>query len=355
MVYLRLMIVENMEKPYMTRLLTLYKKVIIPAFIIILCTFALAGCKGSSAGADGVSTIKICVAMPRDDFRCDYVRQFASDVETGTQGRVKCDVHYQDEYGDQLLIYDDMKKGKVDVSIIAAPYFTDIVPEEGITGLPYLFTDHETAWKFSECDINREVDDKLEKRGFKVLSHYCGSFRNLSNSVRPINTPEDMKGLIIGTVKSKTLMDMFSVLGATSYSYVSSELYDNLNRRTFDGADWSATTFYTNEYYKIQNYVAVTNHAYNLWNMVMRTSVYNSLSEEDRAVIDAAAKVSAEGEHEAVHQNEEDIFKKLEELGLEVTYPDLKPFIEATEKIRENYSGDFKDVYAKTRQWLDNR
>ena len=339
----------------MTTFATYLKRVIAGYLMIVLFSCALCGCGKSVDESGDVTTIKVAVAMYEDDFRCDYIRQFAEDVREGTDGRVKCEIIYQDIASDQLTIYENLKKGKVDISLIAAPYFTDLVPEEGITGLPYLFADHETAWEFAESDINRAVDEKLEKKGFKVIAHYCGSFRCLSNSKRPITVPDDMKGLVIGTVRSKTLLDMFSLLGATAYDYVSSELYDNLNRRIYDGADWSVSTFYTNEYYKIQPYVTVTNHAYNLWNMVIRPEVYNKLSDADKAVLTEAAKKSSEGEREAVHEFEEDIFNKLTELGVQVDYPDLKPFTDATVTIREKYSGDFKAVYEETKEWLAGR
>ena len=334
---------------------TIFKRAIICLVVVCFLACTIFGCGKSLNKSGDATTIKIAVAMPEDDFRCDYIKQFKADVEEGTDGRVLCEIHYIDDFNDQLIAYETIKKGKIDMAVIAAPYFTDLIPEEGITGLPYLFGDHETAWEFAKSDINKAIDEKLEKKGLKVICHYCGSFRCLSNSKHTINAPEDMKGLIIGTVRSKVLMDMFSMLGATSYNYIGAELYDNLNRRTYDGADWSVTTFYTNQYYKLQPYVSVTNHAYNLWNVVMRTDVYNSLGDEDRAVVDAAAESSSLAEQKGVHEFEDDIFKKLTALGVEVTYPDLKPFMDATEKIRENYSGDFKDVYEETKVWLANR
>ena len=332
-----------------------FQRLFICFLMMALFSCAVLACGKSVSGSDGTVTIRIACAMPEDDFRCDYLRQFKTDVEEGTDGRVKCEISYQDTYNDQLTIYDALKKGKVDMAVIAAPYFTDLVPEEGISGLPYLFSNHETAWEFAESDINKKIDEKLEKKGYRVITHYCGSFRCLSNSKHPVNSPEDMKGLIIGTVRNKTLLDMFSALGATAYDYVSDELYDNLNKRTFDGADWSVSTFYNNGYFRVQPYVTITNHAYNLWNVVLRSEVYNKLSDEDKAIIDAAARASSEGEREAVHKFEDDIFNKLIELGIEVDYPDLQPFVDATVKIREKYSTDFTDVYEETKEWLANR
>ena len=339
----------------MTMFFKSFRKVIACLVLTAVFSCAIFGCGQEKADSDGPITIRVAVAMPQDDFRCDYIRQFKTDLEEGTEGRIQCEIYYQDTYGDQLEIYDALKKDKLDMSLIAAPYFTDLVPEEGITGLPYLFGDHETAWEFAESDINKSVDDKLEKMGFKVVAHYCGSFRCLSNSKRPITKPEDMQGLIIATVRSRALLDMFSLLGATAYDYVSSELYDNLNRQTYDGADWSVSTFYNNGYYKLQPYVTVTNHAYNLWNFVLRTEVYEKLNDEDKAVLEAAAAASSEGERAAVHEFEDEIFNKLIENGNQVDYPDLQPFIDATVKIRENYSGDFKGVYEETKKWLAER
>ena len=96
----------------------------------VVLTLVMAGCSRADSSSDDSTTLRIAVSLPEDDFRCDYIRQFQAEVEEKTEGRVSCEIYYLDKYRDQLVIYEDLKKGKIDISPIAAPYYTDLVPED---------------------------------------------------------------------------------------------------------------------------------------------------------------------------------------------------------------------------------
>ena len=93
----------------MTGLRDILKNVIICTTLIAFLSATVFGCGQAASVSDEAITIKIAVALAEDDFRCDYLRQFESDVEAGTDGRVQCELYYQDKYGDQLTIYEALK------------------------------------------------------------------------------------------------------------------------------------------------------------------------------------------------------------------------------------------------------
>src|SRR5881394_2753291 len=52
------------------------------------------------------------------------------------------------------------------------------------------------------------------KGGYRILGWFENGFRHISNSLRPIHTPADMKGMRIRVLPSKVQERTFQLLGA---------------------------------------------------------------------------------------------------------------------------------------------
>lgn len=335
--------------------LFLKKRIISSLVVFSMLAASLSGCDMSGAEKDGIVVMDIGMSFPEDDFRCKYVYEFGEDIVKKTRGRVSVKYHYLDEYPEQNYMHDDIlnPSGKLDMALIAAPYFSDEVPETGVSGLPFMFSDYEMAWEFADSDVNKEVDDLLIQKGVRVLSHFCGSFRNMSDSVRAINSPGDIEGLAMTTVKSKTMLDMFTTLGSVSYSIPAAEMHDAYKKGTYDGGDWSLTTFMLYRLYEVQPYVAITNHAYNLWNFCIRESTWQKISPEDQEIILDAAATAAKRERERVRDSEIERIEEIKAMGVVVTYPETREFAKALEPKREEYAAGFMDTYEKAVEWIE--
>ncbi len=335
-----------------------FKKRILSSIIVLSMLAAIiSGCSISGAEEDGVVTIDIGMAFPNDDFRCKYVHEFGEEIGKKTMGRVEVKYHYLDEYPEQNYMHDDIlnSSGMLDMALIAAPYFGDEVPDTEVSGLPFMFSDYEMAWEFADSDLNKTVDDKLISKGVRVLSHFCGSFRNMSDSVKAINNPADIEGLSMTTVRSKTMLDMFDTLGTVSYSIPAAEMHDAYKKKVYDGGDWSLTTFMLYRLYEVQPYVAITNHAYNLWNFCIRESTWQKISPEDQEVIISAANTVAKRERERVRDSEIERIEEIKDMGIIVTYPDTREFSKILEPKKKEYAAKYLDTYEKAVEWIEKR
>ena len=84
----------------------------------------------------------------------------------------------------------------------------------GISSLPFLFNDFDKAWAFMDSDIVAEVEKSIIDDNMRVLSHFCNGFRCMTTSKVEINSPEDMKGLLIRTPENPVIMATMRALGA---------------------------------------------------------------------------------------------------------------------------------------------
>ena len=92
----------------------------------------------------------------------------------------------------------------------------------------------------------------LEGTGIRIGStYYFGGYRGLSNSVRPVESPDDMKGLKIRVMESPVYITAFTLMGANPTPMSFSELFTALQNKTVDGQDNDPSLTYTSQYYEV--------------------------------------------------------------------------------------------------------
>ena len=327
------------------------------AFALAVAACCLCACEGGKPAHDGdPDKLDIGIAFPEDDWRTAYLKDFAAEIEEKSHGEIKTQMHYMDEYPDMQDPLKEMKNksGRLDIALSANAYLADYsYPEFYVSGLPYLFEDYDDAWAFAESDINAQIEGKLPQYGMRILSHFCGGFRNMG-AIRPIEEPADLKGLVIGTVKSPILMDMLFILGANPQPSVAGELHDALEKGIYNGVEVSIPTFWRDKDYQYLPYMAITNHSYNLWSLIIDESAWQSLSEENQHIVKEAAEKYAALERAESKRNVEEIVANLERAGVTITYPDHDTFKAATEEVRRKYSREYSETYEAVRKYLDN-
>ena len=119
----------------------------------------------------------------------------------------------------------------------------------GILDMPFLFDDYESELKaVNEGKLGDEFDKMLESTGIRIGdTYYFGGYRGLSNSVRPVESPEDMKGLKIRVMESPVYITAFTLMGANPTPMSFSELFTALQNKTVDGQDNDPSLTYTSQ------------------------------------------------------------------------------------------------------------
>ncbi|MBR5116832.1 MAG: TRAP transporter substrate-binding protein, partial [Lachnospiraceae bacterium] len=298
----------------------------------------LAGC--SKAGGDSPTPedpliLKIGVSTGDADPRNIAAKQFAEEIEDGTDGAVKAVVYGGGVLGDDAALIDaaSIGSGKVDIVISDASNFGTYEPRMGISAMPFLFEDFDTAWAFMDSDIEARAEEGLAKHNIRVLAHYCNGFRCVTNSRGPVETPDDMKGMVIRTPQNMIIMSTMSALGANPQPLGFSELYAALRKGTYDGQENPIPVIYNNKLYEVQEYLSITNHIYSGMCFAIAESTWSRLSDEQQRIVEAAARKSAITDREMNRKQTNELLSALEDEGMKINEPDLKPFAAATASV----------------------
>ena len=331
--------------------------IFLAAIILSGCSVDLPEQKKEGRAFDG--TFRLFVTMGEDDPRTIGARDFAQLLEQYSDGTLHCEVYTGNILGSDTDLIKKMKQdtGEVDIFIVTGAYFGEYTkhPELEISAMPYLFTDFDTAWAFADSDLLASFEAELPEENLRVLTHFCGGFRCMTDSKRPIVTPDDLEGLVIRTPAGSLVMDILFELGAKAMPLPFAELKDALAKGYYDGQENPPSIIYYNGLYEDQKYLSLTNHTYMIQNFTIAESIWQQLTVQEQEIVQRAATESAARERLAEERDTEKCIGLLKEKGMEVNEPDLSLFIEATEPFRQKKAQKYKDCYARVKEWAAGR
>ncbi len=303
--------------------------------------FALTACIGiglCGCGAADTGTISDDLVLragfstSSSDPRVVATELFKEEVEKATEGRIKIEIYTDGELGGDSELISGIVNGDVDITASSAGNFANYDPNVGITAFPFLFDDFDEAWAFVDGPVEAEAEAKLYEGNIKVLAHYDNGFRCVTTTEEygPVNSVADMQGMVIRTPENQIVMQTMLLLGATPKVLEFNKLKDALKNGEFDAQENPIPVIYNNDLYEVQKNLAITNHSYDVMLFVIRQDIWDRLSEADRQVIMDAALVAQKKDRELVRSQTEEYISKLEEKGMNITYPDLSEFKAAT-------------------------
>ncbi|MEK5269419.1 TRAP transporter substrate-binding protein [Aeribacillus sp. FSL K6-8394] len=275
--------------------------------------------------------------------------KFKELIEEKTNGNIKVEIYSDGSIGHDNDLVNLMKTGNVHMGMIGVEPLTTMAPKLKVVNMPYIFLDRESAYKVLDGEIGSEMVEELpEKHGIRVLAYFENGFRHVTNSKHEILTPDDLKGLKIRTPQSPVSMAIFKAFGANPVPMSFGELYTALEQKTVVGQENPLSLTYNNKFYEVQDYVSLTGHMYSPMVLTISEKVWAELSPELQKAVLEAANEARDFQRKLSAEEEEDLIKKLEEAGVTISRPDIKPFIEATKDVHNEFDGEYgSDFYKK--------
>ena len=179
----------------------------------------------------------------------------------------------------------------------------------------------------------------MEKKGARALIWADYGFVQFANSKRPLTKPEDFKGLKLrgyGELPSETI----KALGASPVTMGAGEVYMALQRGTIDGQTSGTTAMYDRKMYEVTKYLTITNHAFPEFILATNLKFWNSLSDEQKKIMQAAADEVRDEIRAETKNEDEKALKLLKEKGMEVYVvpeSDIPQWQKATESVQALY------------------
>lgn len=290
------------------------------------------------------------IAEPENPYGmgADY---FAKLVKERTNGAVDIQVFPSSQLGNQRDLVEGLTFGTVDITLTGTAVLGNFIPEVAVFDLPFIFRDIPHAYKALDT-VGMELCKKGEKRGMITLAIWENGVRHMTNSKRPIRTPDDMKGLKIRVMEQPVYIEMMKALGASPTPMAMSELYTALQKGVVDGQENPFSHIATKRFDEVQKYISLTGHTYASEPILISTMAWAKLNKEQQDIVRKAAEDTRDWQRQLCRDSEGKFRKIIEDRGLAQINEDVdkEAFVKATAPVYKMYIDKFGDANIKAIQ-----
>lgn len=196
--------------------------------------------------------------------------------------------------GKDQAVLEGMVLGTHDATHITTVAVT-VDPRLGIFDLPYMFPTRKDIETITNGPLGKRIAEEMPETGIRLVAYLTGDWRHVSNNIRPIYKPEDLKGLKIRTPKSPTRLKLFQLLGANPTPLPFGEVYTALQQGLIDGQENPAYVLTEMKFGEQQEYLSLTKHVYIPGYLLWSQKVWDTYPQEvQKALQDTADQVAAE-------------------------------------------------------------
>jgi len=267
--------------------------------------------------------------------------RFAELVAWKTGNKVKIDVYPSTQLGNERDMVEGLQLGTIDLVVTSTGPLGGFVPKMFVVDLPFLFRSREHAYKVLDGPIGRELLEAFTGKGIKGLAFWENGFRHITNNVRPIEKPEDLKGIKLRTMENKVHLAAFRAFSASPTPMAWSEVYTALQQKTINGQENPIAIIYYQKIYEVQKYLALTGHVYSPTPLLMSLKAFNGLPKDVQKIMLDTALECAGYERNLLRDSEARQLAELKAKGMQVSTPDKKPFLDAAASVYREFESQF--------------
>jgi len=230
-----------------------------------------------------------------------------------------------------------LRLGTVDLAL-PSTVMSSTVDAFGVFEMPYLVKDREHMKRIEEEIFWPTLAPLAEEQGYKIIGVWENGFRHITNSVRPIEAPEDLRGIKLRVPSGEWRVKMFQAYDANPTPMAFAEVFTALQTGVIDGQENPFTQIWSAKFQEVQKYLSLTGHVYTPAYVTAGKQKFESLPPEVQQVLEETAKETQEFVYETAAAMESDLLGKLEAAGLEVNEADKDAFIAASQPIYDEFA-----------------
>lgn len=299
---------------------------------------------GAQATTDKKIVIKLGHVEAEDRSTHQAALEFKKYVEEQSKGKVDVEVYANGQLGGDRQMTEGVALGTIQMTLPATSVLTTYSPKFGVLDMPFIFKNEQAGFKALDGEVGAMFNEILESVGLHNLGYNYNGARHMSNSKRPINEPNDLKGLKMRVMESPVYIDLFKALGANATPMSFGEVFTALQQGTVDGQENAASLVYAMKFHEAQKYYSLTGHTYSYLAVLINDKFYKGLPEDIRKIVtDGAQKYLIDYQRSLEISDTDKYLKKLEEAGLkinEITPENHKKFVEAVKPMYEKYKAE---------------
>lgn len=233
------------------------------------------------------------ISIAQNSHQGNGVDVLAQEVEKGTNGRIIIKNFFSGSLGGERESIESVQLGTQELAGTSTGPIPNFVPAVKILDIPFLFRDKAHARAVLDGPIGQALLKEFDSKGFKALAWTENGVRHMTNSKRPINMPDDLKGLKMRTMENPVHVAAYKGFGIITTPMAFPEVFTALQQGVVDGQENPLSVIMAAKFEQVQKYMTLTAHVYSPAILLMNKASFDKLSAADQKVFLDGAKMAA--------------------------------------------------------------
>jgi tripartite ATP-independent transporter DctP family solute receptor len=294
-------------------------------------------CAFLTAGALAQTEIKFGHVGEPGSLFAQSAEEFAKRANAKLGDKAKVVVFGSSQLGGDKELLQKLKLGTVDMALPSTVMSSE-ADLFGVFEMPYLVKDRAHMGRIEKDVFWSKIEPAAEAKGLKVIAVWENGYRHITNNKRPINTPDDLKGIKLRVPEGKWRVKMFQAYGANPSPMKFSEVFTALQTGVMDGQENPFTQIYSAKFQEVQKFLSLTGHVYTPAYATVGAKKWATLPADVRKILEDTAKETQAFVYQVAEKGDAELLEKIKAAGVQVNTPNKDAFIAASTPVYEEFA-----------------
>ena len=216
--------------------------------------------------------------------------QMFDEVNKETGGRLSVQVFPNSQLGGQTAMLSQLRSGAIQFLATLNAVYGEVVPTAQIASVGFAFKTPADPMRVMDGPLGAYIGTQFNGKGLYMFRKWWDlGMRQMTSSLKPIQTVADFNGFKMRTPPSAIAVDLFKTLGASPTPITAGEIYTSAQTHLIDGLDFPISAIETFKLFEVQKYISITNHVWSGYIVSGNLDAWNALPADIRTIVEKNA------------------------------------------------------------------
>jgi tripartite ATP-independent transporter DctP family solute receptor len=206
--------------------------------------------------------------------------EYAKRANAALKGKVEIRVFHSSQLGSDEQMMRGIKVAAPEM-FLPSTVMSTTEQKFGVFEMPYIIVSRTHMKKVAESKpVQSALFEGLPAKGMRILGVWENGFRHITNNVRPIVKPDDLKGIKLRVPGGVWRVKMFKDYGANPSPMPLSEVYSALQSGVMDAQENPFPQIASAKFHEVQKFLSLSGHVYTPAYLVIGEEIWAKLPKD---------------------------------------------------------------------------
>jgi tripartite ATP-independent transporter DctP family solute receptor len=262
--------------------------------------------------------------------------EYAKRVNAALKGKVEVQVFHSSQLGSDEQMMRGIKVGAPEM-FLPSTIMSTAEQKFGVFEMPYIIVNRGHMKKVAESkQVQSALLEELSAKGIRIIGVWENGFRHLTNNVRPIVKPEDLKGIKLRVPGGVWRVKMFKAYGANPSPMPLAEVYSALQSGVMDGQENPFPQIASAKFHEVQKFLSLSGHVYTPAYLVIGEDSWKKLAPDVQVTLSKIASEMGDFARSEGERLDKDLMQKIAP-PMKANEVDKDAFIKASRSVYDDF------------------